>query len=148
MLQFAQVSKDRLEARFPVDWVLGMSRRPPETRVFAVVRRAAAGWLLYIHDMGRQRRPVEFDDLETAKRAASLVADMSTREFARLRTISGGHMAVHYGLDAPRAQQLAQTMRSAMVAKYALGNGLARTAIDRPTLRVTPRRTRQLALCR
>ena len=149
MLQFVQASKHRFEARFPIDWILGFRPWLPQTRSFAVIRRDdEQGWLLYVHDKGRERRPVVFDNLEVAKRAASLVAEMPTREFARLRTISGGHMAAHYDLDAPAAQRLAQSMRSAMVAKYALRHDLTRTALDRSALRVPPRRIRHLALCR
>ncbi|MBO0882549.1 MAG: hypothetical protein J2P17_19900 [Mycobacterium sp.] len=147
VLRFDQVSQDRFDARFPVDWVLGFRACRPQTRSFAVIRRTERGWLLYIHDRGPERLPVVFDDKADAEQAATLVAETPPREFARLRTILGQHMARNFGLAHPAAQKLAQDMRSAMVARYALRHSLARTARDRSTLRVIPR-VPPVACCR
>ncbi|OBF73613.1 hypothetical protein A9X06_27405 [Mycobacterium sp. 852002-51759_SCH5129042] len=147
MLMFKKVGPDTYEAGFPVDWALGFRPWTPQTRSFAVIHRVETEFQLYVHDKGPEHRPVAFEALADAERAASLIAEMPTREFARLRTIAGNHIAKNFDLPHPDAQKLAQNMRSAMVAHYALRHSLLEAVRARPALRVASRKPR-VALCR
>ncbi|MBF6341261.1 hypothetical protein IU450_36080 [Nocardia abscessus] len=121
MLTFTQASPHRFEARFPVDWSLGFRPVRRETRLFAVIRCEDDGQcLLYVHDKGREHRPVRFATLDTAQRAAAVVAQLSGREFSRLRTLVAAHIATTFGLTGTTALPLAHAMRSAAIARYAI----------------------------
>lgn len=121
MLTFTQAGPQRFEARFPADWALGFRPEIPRTRVFAVIRLEDDGrCLLYVHDKGREHRPVRFASFATARRAATLVAQLPPREFSRLRTRVATHITNRFGVLSATALSLAHTMRSAAIAHYAI----------------------------
>ncbi len=125
MLKFVYTC-GRHEARFPADWALGMKPGvcAPQTRHFAVIRPAEnGGFELFVHDKGREKRPVLIADLDTAKRAASLVAELSSWQFSRLRTLVGLDMP-RFGIDPRVAMATAQQMRSGAIAYYAIRNNI------------------------